>query len=385
VTDIPFNRATVAGRDLEYVREALETGRTSASGPFSKRCAELLREEAGAAEVLLTTSCTSALELSGMLMDVGPGDVVVVPDFTFTTTALAYARAGATLRFCDIERDTLGLDPAHLAELLDDRVKAVVTVHYAGVPCDIDGIRKVLAEHPHVALVEDNAHGLFGRWQGQPLGSFGRFATQSFHETKNFTCGEGGALLINDEADVARARVLFDKGTDRQAFFLGQVDKYTWKDTGSSFGLADLLAAQLWGQLEERESVQGKRRHVWERYADLVSPLADRFGFSLATVPEGAEQAYHMFYVLLPDRAVRDGVLDGMVSRGVRATFHYVPLHSSDAGRRFSDVPADCPVSTEISGRLLRLPFFNDLTDGEADRVVTALRESLTDTLGGRA
>lgn len=383
MSDIPFNRATVAGRDLDYVREALETGRTSASGPFSKQCSTLLREETGAAEVLLTTSCTAALELSGMLLDVGPGDVVVVPDFTFTTTALAYARAGATLRFCDVERTTLGLDPGRLAELLDERVKAVVVVHYAGVPCDLDGVRKVLAEHPHVALVEDNAHGLFGRWQDRPLGSFGRFATQSFHETKNFTCGEGGALLLNDEADVARARVLFDKGTDRQAFFLGQVDKYTWKDTGSSFGLADLLAAQLWGQLEQHRAVQAKRRHVWERYAGMVAPLAERFELTLPVVPEGAEQAYHMFYVLLPDRRTRDGVLDGMVARGVRATFHYVPLHSSDGGRRFSDLPADCPVSTEVSGRLLRLPFWNDLTDAEADRVVSSFEAALAETLGG--
>lgn len=377
---IPFNSPSIEGHELEYVRSALDGGHTSASGPFSKQAGEMLREATGAREVLLTTSCTAALELSGMLTDIGPGDVVIVPDFTFSTTALAYARAGATLRFCDIEPRTLGMDPTHLAKLMDERVKAVVPVHYAGVACDLDGIAKVLAEWPNATMIEDNAHGLFGTWSGQPLGSFGRFATLSFHETKNFICGEGGALLINDAADVDRARVLYDKGTDRQAFFLGQVDKYSWKDTGSSFGLSDTLAAQLFGQLEKREQILTKRRAVWERYDELVRPLADEFGISLPVVPEGAGQAYHMFYLLMPDTDVRRSVLRGMAGRDVHSTFHYVPLHSSDAGRRFSDVPGECPVSVDISGRLLRLPFYNNLTEEQSVRVVDALRASLTET-----
>lgn len=376
---IRFNVPSLEGRELDYVRMAVDGGHTSASGPFSKKVAGMLAEASGAAEVLLTTSCTAALELAGMLTPVGPGDVVVVPDFTFTTTALAYARAGATLRFCDIEPRTLGMDATHLASLMDERVKAVVPVHYAGVACDIDGIRKVMAQWPGAALIEDNAHGLFGTWRGEPLGSFGRFATLSFHETKNFICGEGGALLLNDAADVDRARVLYDKGTNRQAFFLGHVDKYSWKDTGSSFGLSDTLAAQLWGQLEKREQILAKRRAVWERYAALVGPLAGEHGLSLPVVTDGAVQAFHMFYLLLPDRALRDRVLAGMVARGVHPTFHYVPLHSSDAGRRFSDVPGSCPVSEDVSGRLLRLPFFNNLTEAQAARVVAALRAALAD------
>lgn len=376
---VRFNVPSIEGNELELVRQALDGGHTSASGPFSKKVSAVLAEATGAAEVLLTTSCTAALELAGMLTDVGPGDVVVVPDFTFTTTALAYARAGATLRFCDIESRTLGMDPAHLATLMDERVKAVVPVHYAGVACDLDGIREVLASWPGATLIEDNAHGLFGTWRGAPLGSFGRFATLSFHETKNFICGEGGALLINRPEDVDRARVLFDKGTDRQAFFLGQVDKYSWKDTGSSFGLSDTLAAQLYGQLQVRDRILGKRRAVWERYAALVAPLAEKHGLSLPVVPEGAGQAFHMFYLLLPDRALRDRVLAAMVARGVHPTFHYVPLHSSDAGRRFSDVPGRCPVSEDVSGRLLRLPFFNNLSDEQADRVVAALGEALAE------
>lgn len=374
---IRFNVPAIEGRELDYVRTALDGGHTSASGPFSKKASEILRTSLGAAEVLLTTSCTAALELSGMLSGIGPGDVVVVPDFTFTTTALAYTRAGATLRFCDIEPLTLGMDPTHLATLMDERVKAVVPVHYAGIPCDIDGIRKVVAAWPEATLIEDNAHGLFGSWNNEPLGTFGRFGTLSFHETKNFICGEGGALLINDPADVARAHVLFDKGTDRQAFLLGQVDKYSWKDTGSSFGLSDTLAAQLYGQLEMRDQILSKRRTVWDRYAAMVAPVAQEFGLTLPTVPEGASQAYHMFYLLLPDAARRNEVLSRMSSRGVKATFHYVPLHSADAGRRFSDRAGDCPVSNDISSRVLRLPFFNDLTESQADRVVTELRAAL--------
>ncbi|MGH3351051.1 MAG: dTDP-4-amino-4,6-dideoxygalactose transaminase [Nocardioides sp.] len=380
---IPFNSPSIEGHELGYVRSALDGGHTSASGPFSKKAGNLLREASGAQEVLLTTSCTAALELSGMLTGIGPGDVVIVPDFTFSTTALAYARAGATLRFCDIEPRTLGMDPAHLETLMDERVKAVVPVHYAGVPCDLDGIGKVLAQWPGATMIEDNAHGLFGSWSGRPLGGFGRFGTLSFHETKNFTCGEGGALLINESADVDRARVLYDKGTDRQAFFLGQIDKYSWKDTGSSFGLSDTLAAQLFGQLEVREQILAKRRRVWERYDTLMRPLATEFGLTLPQVPDGAEQAYHMFYVLLPEHHLRQSALDGMSRRGVRATFHYVPLHTSDAGRRFTDHPGGCPVSVDISGRLLRLPFFNGLTEEQAVRVVDALRASLEDVRAG--
>ncbi|MGI8435019.1 MAG: dTDP-4-amino-4,6-dideoxygalactose transaminase [Nocardioidaceae bacterium] len=376
--DIPFNRAAIEGAELEHMRESIDSGHMSSSGPFGRRVGAALQQETGAAEVLLTTSCTAALELSAMLLDLTPADTVVVPSFTFTTTALAYVRQGARILFCDIEPTTLGLDPAHLATLLDDRVRAVVPVHYAGIACEVEGMRAALADRPDVAVVEDNAHGLFGRWNGRPLGSLGRFATLSFHETKNFGCGEGGALLLNDGRDVDRARVLYDKGTNRRAFFLGQVDKYSWKDTGSSFGLSDTLAAFLWGQLERAEVIQDKRRRVFQHYHHALQPFADELGFSLPVVPGHCEPAYHMFYALLSDRATRDRVLADMRSGGVQATFHYVPLHSSDAGRRFAAAATDCPVSEDISGRLIRLPFYNNLSDAELDRVVdlflTALR-----------
>jgi dTDP-4-amino-4,6-dideoxygalactose transaminase len=375
---IPFNRPSIEGQEIELMRAAVEEiGHTSADGPFTAKVAELLREEVGAPDVLLTTSCTAALEMSALLLDIAPGDTVVVPSFGFVTTALAFVRQGAKVLFCDIDDVTLGLDPRHLAELMDESVRAVVPIHYAGVGCDLDGIRAVLQQWPRAELVEDNAHGLFGRRDGAPLGSFGRFAALSFHETKNFICGEGGALIVNDAHDVERARVLYHKGTDRQAFLLGQVDKYSWQDVGSSFGLADVLAAFLYGQLEQRTQILAKRRAAFERYERLLTPHVEELGLRLPQVPPGNEQAYHMFYVLLPDRATRDATLAALMARGVHATFHYVPLHDSTGGRRFAARPTECPVTESISGRLLRLPFYTNLTDPDAARVVEELLSAL--------
>jgi dTDP-4-amino-4,6-dideoxygalactose transaminase len=379
---IAFNETAIEGRELEYVQASIRGGHPSSGGEFSSRAGALLAEATGAEEVLLTTSCTSALELSAMLLDLGPGDTVVVPSFTFTTTALAFARQGARLIFCDIEPDTLGLDPAHLATLLDDTVRAVIVVHYAGIACDLEGVQRVLADRPDITLVEDNAHALFGTWRDRPLGSFGRFAAQSFHETKNFICGEGGALLLNDAADVDRARVLYDKGTNRRAFLLGQVDKYSWKDTGSSFGLSDVLAAYLLAQLEQRDVIQAKRREVTEHYHRALAPYADELGFTcMPAAPPERGSAYHMFYVLLRDREQRNATLGALREKGVQATFHYVPLHNSDAGRMFAARETDCPVTTDISGRLLRLPFHNNLGADDVDRVVAAFVSSVTESI----
>jgi dTDP-4-amino-4,6-dideoxygalactose transaminase len=380
--EIKFNVPTVQGDELSYVGQSVASGHMSSGGPFARRVGELLAAQGEAEEVLLTTSCTSALELAALLLDLRPGDTVIVPSFTFSTTALAFAREGARLLFCDIEPTTLGLDPGHLAQLLDDSVRAVVPVHYAGVACDMDGIRRVLADRPDVAVIEDNAHGLFGRWRGQPLGSLGRMSTLSFHETKNFGCGEGGALLLNEARDVDRARILYDKGTNRRAFFLGQVDKYSWVDTGSSFGLADTLAAFLLGQLERRDAVQARRRSIYDRYDRALAPVAATLGFRTPVIPDHCESAYHMYYLLLPDQATRDAVLEDMHDHRVRSTFHYVPLHSSRAGQEFAARATQCPVSTDISGRLLRLPFHTSLTDADCDRVagsfVSALERHLT-------
>lgn len=384
--DIRFNKATLVGNELAYVEESMRSGLTTAGGPFSARAGALLAEETGGEEVLLTTSCTAALELSAMLLDLQPGDCVVVPSFTFSTSAMAFAREGAELVFCDIEEQTLGVDPAHLEHVIEAaegagrRVRAVVVVHYAGVPCRLDGIQQVLERHPDVSLIEDNAHGLYGRHRGRPLGSFGRFAAQSFHATKNFSSGEGGALVVNDAADVDRARILYDKGTNRRAFMLGQVDKYSWVDTGSSFGLSDVLAAHLLGQLEAHETIQSRRAGIFEHYRAALAPGAEQHGYRLPVVPQDSECAWHMFYVLLPDRAERDRVLRALNDAGIRAVFHYVPLHSSVAGRRFAAVETDCPVTDDVSGRLLRLPLHLSLTPADLERVVRAFRAAVAGT-----
>ena len=374
---IPFNRPSLEGREIELMRAAVEGGVTSADGPYSARACSLLRDQLGVRDVLLTTSCTAALEMSALLLDLRPGDTVVVPSFGFVTTALAFVRQGARIVFCDIEERTLGLDASHLAEIMDDSVRAVVPIHYSGVGCELDGIASVLRDWPRAALVEDNAHGLYGRYRGRPLGTFGRFASLSFHETKNFTCGEGGALILNDDADVDRAHVVYHKGTNRRAFLHGDVDKYSWQDIGSSFGLADVLAAFLYGQLERRDAILAKRRHAFDRYFDRLAPAAEHFGYRLPDVPPDRDQAYHMFYVLLHDNAARNRVLATMHDQGVHSTFHYVPLHSSEGGRRFAARQTECPVTDDVSGRLLRLPFYNGLTDRDEERVVSSFLASL--------
>jgi dTDP-4-amino-4,6-dideoxygalactose transaminase len=366
---IPFNRPSIEGDELELMLAAVDDGHISAGGVFSRRVVELLQEELGAADVLLTTSCTDALEMAALLLDLGPDDIVVVPSFSFVSTALAFARTGARLRFADIEAQTLGLDPQSVAAVLDDRVRAIVPVHYAGVGCEIDGLQDVLSGSA-AEIVEDNAHGLYGRYRQKPLGTFGRFSTLSFHETKNFICGEGGALVLNEARDVDRAHTILDKGTNRRSFLLGQVDKYSWVDTGSSFGLSDLLAAFLLGQLLAKKEVLNKRRNVAEHYKRLLAPLEAELDFKCMTVPDDRDQAYHMFYLLLRSQRTRNRVLASLNEEGILATFHYLSLHSSPAAARFSDSPADCPVTDDISGRLLRLPFYNSLQPQEIERIV---------------
>jgi len=377
---IPFNRPGLENDELDLLADAIKSGVSSAKGPYSKLASQILIDATDAAEVLLTTSCTAALEMSAMLLDLKPGDNVIVPSFTFVTTALAFQREGATLRFADIERTQLGIDPASVESLIDDRTRAVVPVHYAGIAADMHGLSRVLSDRPDIDIIEDNAHGLFGTYEDKPLGSFGRFSTLSFHETKNFVCGEGGALVINRPEDVTRAHILYDKGTNRREFLLGQVDKYSWVDKGSSFGLSDLLAAYLYGQLRNRDSILSKRRAVFDRYQEALSPLAADLDFALPMISADRGQAYHMFYVLLSNKARRDAVLTRLSESGVRATFHYVPLHSA-AGSQFTDMPTECPVTDEISGRLIRLPFFNDLGESDAQRVIEAFVHAAEATL----
>ncbi len=377
--DVPFNHPAVVGRELEYVEDAIRGSHSSASGPYTQRVCELLSAAHDGAHVLLTTSCTDALEMSALLLDLEPGSLVIVPSFTFVSTALAFSRSGARILFADVEPRTMAIDPNHVEQLLKEHpgVRAVVTVHYAGVAGDIEGLQDVLAEYPDVVLIEDNAHGLFGGAGGRPLGTFGRMSTLSFHETKNFVCGEGGALILNDASDVDRAYILHEKGTNRRAFFLGQVDKYTWVDTGSSFGLSDLLAAFLYGQLEQRDQVLARRKAVHDAYDQVLSPVAEELGLQLPKLTADRTPAYHMYYLLLPDRGTRDQLLATLRDHGIQGTFHYVPLHNSEHGRRVAAAETSCPVSVDVSGRLVRLPFFNDLDLGVADRIAKTVVASL--------
>jgi dTDP-4-amino-4,6-dideoxygalactose transaminase len=374
---VPFNQVSVAGNEVDYVTAAMVGGSSASGGSYSAAAQEILRIETGAKDVLLTTSCTSALEMSAMLLNLGPDDTVIVPSFTFVTSALAFARQGAKLLFCDIDPETLAPDPQHVAELLDDSVKAMVTLHYGGVPGDVAGLQQVLADRPDLTLVEDAAHGLFGRYHDQPLGSIGRFATLSFHETKNIVCGEGGALLLNNENDIDRAWVLYEKGTNRRAFFQGMVDKYSWRDTGSSFGLSNVLAAMLLGQLEQRSKIQQARERVYRTYRELLAPHAEDLGLRLPVVPANCVPAYHLFHVLLPQAATRPTVMQALKAKGINTTFHYVPLHDSPGGQRFARRAVDCPVTSELSARLLRLPFHNHLTEGQQQHVVKSLVSAL--------
>ncbi len=370
---IPFNRHTLMGHEAAYIAAALEQGPISGDGPFTRQCRQLLEQQLAVPQALLTTSCTHALEMAALLLDIKPGDEVIIPAFTFVSTANAFVLRGARPVFIDIRPDTLNLDERLLEQQITPQTRAVVPVHYAGVGCEMDAIMDIAGRHG-VGVVEDNAHGLFGRYRGRYLGTFGSLAAQSFHETKNFTCGEGGALLVNDLRYSEQAEIIREKGTDRSRFFRGQVDKYSWVHLGSSYLPSDLLAAMLYAQLEAREQVQAARRRVWEYYAAHLADWAREHGVQLPTVPAHCEQAYHMFYLLLPSLALRQGLIAHLKEQGILSVFHYLPLHLSDMGRQFGGQVGDCPVTEDLSDRLLRLPFYNSLTEADQAAVVAAIQ-----------
>ena len=369
---IPFNRPYLTGNELTYITEAMAAGHSSGDGRFSKRCHAILEEQVGVRKALLTTNCTHALEMAALLLDIRPGDEVIVPDFTFVSTVNAFVLRGATPVFADIRPDTLNLDETRLEQLITSRTRAIVPVHYAGVGCEMDDILDIAARH-NVAVVEDNAHGLFGRYKGRNLGTFGAMATQSFHETKNFTCGEGGALLINDPQYVERAEIIREKGTNRSRFFRGQVDKYTWVDLGSSYLPSDLLAAFLCAQLECRSEIQSRRQHIWQVYHDALGQWAEARGIRLPIVPAHCEQPYHMFYLLLPSLDQRQRFIERLKAHDIIAVFHYLPLHLSDMGQCYGGRLGDCPVTEDLSDRLVRLPFYNDLSEDDQARVIEVI------------
>ena len=369
---VPFNRPGLAGNELRYIQESVDSGRISGDGVFTEKCRRLLEELLGARQVLLTTSCTTALELAALLLDLGPGDEVIMPSFTFVSTANAVVLRGARPVFADIHPDTLNLDERLLPAIVTPRTRAILPVHYAGVGCEMDAILTVARRHG-LEVIEDNAHGLFGAYRGRPLGSLGGLAAQSFHETKNISCGEGGALVINDERYVERAEILREKGTNRSRMFRGLVDKYTWVDVGSSALPSDILAAFLYAQLEARATIQAKRRRIWERYARELPSWARGLGIRLPSVPEHCEQPYHLFFIVTASLDQRTRLIAHLKQRGILAVFHYLPLHLSEMGQRLGGKPGDCPVTEDLSDRVLRLPLYNDLGETEQAYVIESL------------
>lgn len=374
--NIPFNKPYLTGQEHAYMADAVKNGHISGDGIFTKRCHKLLEELLNIPRTLLTTSCTHALEMAAILLDIKPGDEVIVPAFTFVSTVNAFVLRGAKPVFCDIRPDTLNMNEALLPSLVTTRTKAIVPVHYGGVACEMDGIM-ALAEGRGIAVVEDNAHGLFGRYRGRNLGTFGCLATQSFHETKNIHCGEGGALIINDPALIERAEIIREKGTDRSRFFRGQVDKYSWVDIGSSYLPSDLLAAFLLAQLESAEKIQAKRRLIWEFYDQHLGEWSKNSGVTLPCIPEHCDQAYHLFYMLMPSMMARQKLITDLKTAGILSVFHYLPLHCSPMGIRFGGMVGDCPVTESVSDRLVRLPFYNDLCESDLKIIVKAVTESL--------
>jgi dTDP-4-amino-4,6-dideoxygalactose transaminase len=368
---IPFNRSSLQGRELDYIHSSINSGQIAGDQTFSRQCQALLESALHAHRALVTTSCTHALEMAATLLDIRAGDEVILPAFTFVSTANAFVRYGARPVFCDVRPDTLNLDEGLLPALITPRTRAIVPVHYAGVGCEMDAIGEIAARHG-VAVVEDNAHGLFGKYKGQWLGTLGCLATQSFHETKNITCGEGGALLINEGRFIERAEIIREKGTNRARFFRGEVDKYSWVDLGSSYVMSDVLAAFLFGQLEQWPDIQSQRRAIWERYDSELSVWASRNGIRRPVIPDHCEQSYHMYYLLMPTPVDRTRFIKHLKNQGIMAVFHYLPLNKSEFIRNHEPdfEPASCPVTEDVSERIVRLPFYTGMTQAEQRRVL---------------
>jgi dTDP-4-amino-4,6-dideoxygalactose transaminase len=370
--DIPFTRLHLTGKELDYLAEALRSAHLSGDGPFARRCETLLQQLTGCTRALLTHSCTGALEMAALLADAGPGDEVIMPSFTFVSTANAFVLRGATPVFVDVEAETFTIDPERVAAAVTPKTRAIVPVHYAGVGCDMRALLDI-ARGANAMVIEDAAQALLGTHRGQPLGSFGALAALSFHETKNVTAGEGGALLINDQALIDRAEVIREKGTNRTRFFRGQVDKYTWTDVGSSYLPAEVVAAFLLAQLEQAAEITRARAAVWRRYHEALEPL-ERAGVLERPRSEGNA---HMYFIVLPSLAHRTRMIELMKSRSIYAAFHYVPLHSSPAGLRYGRTAGPLTVTDDVSDRLLRLPLWPDLTDAQIELVVDCVSAAL--------
>ncbi|MGX9962457.1 dTDP-4-amino-4,6-dideoxygalactose transaminase [Roseomonas sp. F4] len=368
---IPFGRPAIVGREMFYIAEAIQNGTISGGGPFMRRCEAWIEQRAAAKRALMVHSCTAALEMAAMLAEVGPGDEVIMPSFTFSSTATAFVLRGAVPVFVDIRRDTLNIDEALIERAITPRTRVIVPVHYAGLACEMDAIMRIAQRH-NLLVVEDAAQAQLSDWQGRALGTIGHLGCLSFHETKNIISGEGGALLINDPALIERAEILREKGTDRSRFFRGEVDKYTWRDIGSSYCPGEIVSAFLYAQLERADDIIARRRAIYDAYREGLAPLAEA---GLVTLPEapGTAANGHIFWLLTPDAGSRPRLLEHLTGQGIHAVFHYVPLHSSPAGQRFGRVDGELAATDDIAARLVRLPMYLGLTDADVERVVAAV------------
>ncbi|MFN8858201.1 MAG: dTDP-4-amino-4,6-dideoxygalactose transaminase [Planctomycetaceae bacterium] len=373
---IPFNKPFIAGKELFYIARAVANGDISGDGPFTQQCAALLEQQFGIPKVLLTPSCTAALEMAAMLCDLQPGDEVILPSFTFVSTANAVVRLGAHPVFVDVRPDTLNLDENLIERALSPRTRAIVPVHYAGVSCDMDRIMELARAH-NLLVIEDAAQGVNASYRGRPLGSIGHLGAYSFHETKNFICGEGGALCINAPEYIERAEIIRDKGANRRQFLRGQVDKYTWVDIGSSYVPSEICSAFLYGQLELMDSISARRRQAYEFYDRELAPLETAGLLRRAQIPGDCTSNSHLVWIVLNDTATRDALMAHLKAHGILAVFHYVPLHSSPMGKRYGYRGDELPVTNDLSSRLLRLPLFYEILEEEQREVVRQVTDFL--------
>lgn len=379
---IPFNRPYTTGAELEYIAELHKSGALEGDGPFTALCNAWLEKSSGSPRALLTHSCTAALEMASLLLDIEPGDEVIMPSFTFVSTANAFVLRGAVPVFVDVREDTLNLDERLIEAAITPRTRAIVPVHYAGVSCEMDTILDI-AQRNGLQVVEDAAQGLMSSYKGRPLGSMGDFGAYSFHATKNIVAGEGGALLVNDPSATQRAEIIREKGTDRSRFFRGEVDKYSWQDVGSSYLPSELVAAFLWAQLERADSITTSRMDLWRGYDELMQPLEARGLLRRPVIPDDCDHNAHMYYVLLRPDVDRDDLLRTMREAGIGAVIHYVPLHTSAAGQRFGRVSESLSVTESQSERLVRLPLWVGLTQSQQELITQALESAILDRVSG--
>lgn len=371
---IRFNVPPYTGKEVEYVKKAVENMHICGDGEFTQKCSAFLEEKTGTERCLLTTSCTHALEMAALLCDIKEGDEVIMPSYTFVSTADAFVLRGAKIVFVDIRPDTMNIDENLIEAAITEKTKVIAPVHYAGVGCEMDKIMEIAKKHG-LMVVEDTAQGIMSTYKGKPLGTFGEFGTLSFHETKNYSMGEGGALLIRDADYVERAEILREKGTDRSKFFRGQVDKYRWQNYGSSYLPSDMNAAYLWAQLEMAEEINQIRLDRWDQYYQLLTPLAEAGKIELPYVPEECVHNGHMFYIKTKDMEERSALIDFMKKNEILTVFHYVPLHSAPAGVKFGRFHGEDKYTTKESERLLRLPMFYQLKEDEVDYIAGKVKE----------